>query len=253
MRAVYEPTGAAREYAPLAVNLYRGCTHGCLYCYAPGCLRLTPEDFHASGRPRPGILEALQRDAKRRAGSRDPVLLCFTCDPYQPGEADHETTREAIAILREHDIPVHVLTKGGMRASRDFPLLTGPGCAFGTTLCWTDDADRLHWEPGAASVADRIEAIRMAHALGIPTWVSVEPVIVPEQAIALIVDLSPWVDEWRVGKLNHHPLAHEIDWGYWTLEMLRVLQTSGREYLIKESLRPYLRPTVEVEHRAAVA
>jgi len=253
MRAIYEPTGAAREYAPLAVNLYRGCTHGCLYCYGPAVLRMTPEDFHASGRPRPGILDALRRDAKRRAGSPDPVLLCFTCDPYQPGEAEEEITRQAITILRECDIPVHILTKGGMRASRDFPLLAGPGCAFGTTLCWTDDADRLHWEPGAAPIRDRAEAIKLAHALGIRTWVSLEPVIVPEQAVALIGDLSPWVDEWRVGKLNHHPLAEEIDWGYWTLEMLRALQTSGRDYLIKESLRPYLRPTVEVERTAAVA
>jgi len=240
MRAIYRPAGKALEYASLACNLYQGCTHGCLYCWAPKVLRMNAEEFHASGKPRPGILEALRRDAHRYAGSADPVLLCFTSDPYQPDEDKHETTREAIGILREHDIPVHVLTKGGMRASRDFPLLEGPGCAFGTTLCWADDLDRLHWEPGAASVADRIRAIKLAHYLGIRTWASVEPVIVPEQAIALIGELSEWVDEFRVGKLNYHPTARDIDWAGWAPRILAALEASGREYLVKESLRSYL-------------
>jgi len=215
---------------------------------------MTAEDFHAGGKPRPNILEALRRDAERLVAatgslppsSLTPVLLCFTSDPYQPDEAEHDTTREAIGILREHDIPAHVLTKGGMRASRDFPLLKGPGCAFGTTLCWTDDADRLHWEPGAASVADRIMAIKLAHSLGIRTWVSVEPVIVPEQAIALIGELSEWVDEWRVGRLNYHPTAREIDWATWTPRMVAALQESGRDYLVKSSLRSYVPEGAEV-------
>jgi hypothetical protein len=201
---------------------------------------MTADDFHASGRPRPGILEALRRDARRYAGTDKPVLLCFTSDPYQPDEAEHDTTREAIGILRAEDISVHVLTKGGMRASRDFPLLTGDACAFGTTLCWTDDSDRLHWEPGAASVADRILAIKLAHNLGIWTWVSLEPIIVPEQAIALIGELSPWVDEWRAGKLNYHPTAQQIDWAKWTVQIVAALQASGRAYLVKASLRPFL-------------
>jgi DNA repair photolyase len=202
---------------------------------------MTAEDFHATSKPRPGILQALERDVKRDfAGTEAPVLLCFTSDPYQPGQADHDTTREAIGILRDHDIPVHILTKGGMRAARDFPLLKRPDCAFGTTLCWTDDADRKHWEAGAALVLDRITAIKLAHELGIRTWVSVEPIIVPEQAIALIGELSQWVDEWRVGKLNYHPLAREIDWATWTPRIMAALQQSGRDYLVKASLQPFV-------------
>jgi DNA repair photolyase len=176
--------------------------------------------------------------------------MSFIGDCYASEFDGEDVTREAIAILREHDVPVHVLTKGGMRASRDFPLLTGPGCAFGTTLCWTDDQDRLHWEPGAASVADRILAIKLAHNLGIRTFVSVEPIIVPEQAIALIEDLTPWVDEFRVGKLNYHPLAAEIEWARWTPKLLAAVKTSGRDYLIKQSLRQYLPEGAEVERRA---
>jgi len=264
MKAIYRPCGKALEYAALACNLRRGCEHGCTYCWSPSVLRMSAEDFHASSRPRPGILEALRKEAPAYRGSEIPVLLSFTSDPYSPSEAKDETTREAISILREHDVPVHILTKGGMRASRDFPLLASdiqvnayersrPQNAFGTTLCWTDDADRLHWEPGAAPVADRILAIKLAHNLRIRTWVSVEPVIVPEQAIQLIGELSPWVDEFRAGKLNYHPTAAEVDWAKWAPRILAALQASGRDYLVKRSLRPYLLEGEEVERRVIAA
>jgi len=252
MGVIYAPKGAAAEYARLAVNLYQSCPHGCGYCYAPRCLHVRDSQFRAPARPRSGIVDRLRRDAKKHANSPIPVLMSFIGDCY-PSEFDGEdVTRDAIAILREHDIPVHVLTKGGMRASRDFPLLQGPACAFGSTLCWTDDQDRLHWEPGAAPVADRITAIKLAHNLGIRTFVSVEPVIVPEQCISLIQELSEWVDEWRLGRLNHHPLAAEIEWARWAPKLLAAVKASGRDYLMKQSLRQYLPEGSDVERRANV-
>ena len=65
MDVVYKPRGRAREYSELACNLYRGCTHGCRYCYAPAsmrtCLRAphrqaTGEKWHAQAEPRKDIL-----------------------------------------------------------------------------------------------------------------------------------------------------------------------------------------------------
>lgn len=52
MNVVYEPRGRAREYSELAYNLYRGCTHGCRYCYAPACMRAC---LHATHRPGGGL------------------------------------------------------------------------------------------------------------------------------------------------------------------------------------------------------
>ena len=290
MQAIYEPRGAAREYAPLACNLYRGCVHGCKYCYSPATLRMSREEFHASARPRPGILEALEKDARKlssqpsllrrgfegqgaapSAGSGQVVphvLLCFTSDPYPPSPSesvaptqdqglrgtsppshyDSSTTREALQILARYDVPVEVLTKAGTRAARDFDILAGMNGArpndrratFGTTLLFTRDEDRAEWEPRAAPVEDRIEAIREAHRRGIPTWVSIEPIIDPEQALALIETLSDVVDEWRIGKLNHHPLAATIDWAAWAPRLLDAAQASGRRYMIKDALAAYL-------------
>ena len=250
VKAIYEPKGAAREYSPLACNLYSGCTHGCLYCYVPAVLYRTPADFHREAKPRDGILKALDKDARRLADSSDPVLFCFTCDPYPAGGS--ETTREALCIMAACNIPVQVLTKAGTRAERDFDLLAGMRAQFGTTLLFTDEADRQQWEPNAATVGNRIAAIREAHAAGISTWLSIEPIIDPEQALALIGLLSDVVDEWRIGKLNHHPLAKQINWHYWAPKFLEAAKASGRAYMLKDSMRPYLTPEQWAESRQAL-
>lgn len=240
MAAIYEPAGMAREYAPLACNLYRGCEHGCLYCYAPSCLRLRREEFHRPGVPRRGILEELARDARRLSGSRKRVLFCFTCDPYQPAEAELQLTRRALRVMVEAALPFQVLTKGGTRACRDLDLFQAGDGVFATSLVFTEEADREEWEPRAATLADRVEALRQMHEAGVPTWVSIEPVVSPQQALQIIRDCAEIVDVWKVGRLNHHPLGATIDWRAFATELYPLLRSTGRPYLIKESLRPYL-------------
>jgi DNA repair photolyase len=240
MVAIYEPRGMAREYAALACNLYSGCSHGCLYCYAPSCLQRNREVFHREVKARSGIIAALEKDAARYADTTERVLLSFTSDPYQPAEDELRLTRAALEVLVERHIPFQVLTKGGLRAARDFDLFEAGNGWFATTLVFTEEASRVHWEPNAASLQSRVEAIKEAHRRGIRTWVSVEPVIDPRQALALIEQLTPWADGWKVGKLNHHPVAKEVDWFGFAAEVQRLLEGSGGEHLIKESLRPYL-------------
>ena len=248
MGVIYEPRGPALEYSPLACNPYRGCVHSCGYCFAPACLRMTPEAFHAQSVTRPGFLLAMEKELRKLAGTDRRVLLCFTCDPYQPNEDG--TTRKAIQLLNRYQVPFQVLTKGGTRATRDFDLYAQGDGVFATTLLFTDDADRAEWEPNAASVADRIEAIQQAHELGIRTWVSIEPVIDPAQAIALIPLLAAWVDEFRVGKLNHHPLAKTIDWQAFAVQVLDALQDSGRDYMVKDALASFLSAGAPSRHYA---
>lgn len=240
MVAIYEPKGMAREYAGLACNLYSGCAHGCLYGYAPACLHRYRDAFHSEVRLRQDIIEALRRAAPKCAGTGQRVLLSFTSDPYQPAEEDECLTRQALEVLAEHGIPFQVLTKGGLRATRDFDLFVEADGWFATTLIFTDEASRIEWEPNAATLQSRIEAIQEAHARGIRTWVSMEPVVDPAQALELIGRLNPWVDGWKVGKLNHYPLAREIDWYDFAAKVGELLESSGKGYLIKDSLQPYL-------------
>ena len=104
-------------------------------------------------------------------------------------------------MLIEHNRPFTVLTKGGLRAEDDFKLLQSyPKSRFGTSLYFINQNDADEWEPGAASVSDRITAIKHAHDRDIPTWVSLEPVIDPEQAIEIIQILHPFVDHWKDGR-----------------------------------------------------
>jgi len=240
MTIIYEPRGRAREYAPLAVNLYSGCEHGCLYCYAPAALRRRPEEFHSPAVPRSNILERLRKEAERRQGPREQVLLCFTCDPYPPNPETNRVTREAILILKAHGWPVEVLTKGGTRACRDFDIL-GPRDAFASTLTLLDPRQAAHWEPKAAEPGDRIDAIRKAHSAGIPTWVSLEPVIDPEQTLEIIRLTHEFVDLYKVGRLNYHPAAQAIDWAAFGHRAETLLRKLGKRYYLKDDLRAAMR------------
>jgi DNA repair photolyase len=248
MNAIYEPRGAAAEYAPLACNLYRGCEHGCKYCYAPACLRMSREEF-ARPAPRPGILDALVKDAARLAadstssrqagapGAPGPILLCFTCDPYQPIEAERQLTREAINILGEAGLAIRVLTKAPGLAMRDFDLMRRYHVEFGVSLVWHDDDRRAEWEPHAESTYLRLVALGEARAAGIDTWVSMEPVIDPHEALAVLREIAGKVGVVKIGKINHdRTLEAVVDWLAFTREVMRICQAAGQPYYIKNDL-----------------
>lgn len=232
LQAIYRPKGRAGEYASLAVNLYTGCTHGCTYCYAPLAMHKERETFHAQCIERPGILDKLRHDAKLLAGSSEPVLLCFSCDPYQP---DAHATRAALTIMREFDVPFTVLTKGAM-AWRDFDLY-GPRDSFGVTLTFDSLMESLRWEPRAAAPFERVKNLREAHDRHIATWVSLEPVVDPKQTLALIDATHEIVDHYKVGKLNYHPHAAIIDWPRFRRDVTALLDAYGKSYYIKQDLR----------------
>ncbi|MFA7122158.1 MAG: radical SAM protein [Bacilli bacterium] len=246
---IYEPRGRAREYSPLAVNLYRGCDHGCEYCFGPAVLRMRPEEFLQPA-PRDGVIAKIAVDAKalQTAGNDKPILLCFTCDPYMQLETECRITREALEILFRHEQPIQILTKGGRRSVRDFDLLAEhPGrCTYAATLTFTDPADLARYEPGADTYAGRVAALQEAHRRGIETWVSCEPVIDPAQTLAIIRETHEYVDQFRVGKLNARSgemasLERGVDWYRFAREVVDLLQDLGANYYIKEDLKPYLR------------
>ncbi len=233
MSLIYEPKGRAREYAALALNIYRGCDHGCTYCYAPAATRRSREDFVHSA-PRPGFLEKLKREAGERAPT-EAVLLCFTTDPYCRLDEKLGLTRETIKILHSAGHAVQILTKGGRRALRDLDLM-GPRDAFATTLTLLDEEESDHWEPGAALPSDRIRTIKAFRLAGIPTWVSLEPVLDPDVSLEIIEKTHRFVDLFKVGKMNHVQ-SSDVDWAGFGRAAVALLEHLGKDYYIKRDLR----------------
>ena len=238
MDIIYKPTGRAKEYADLAINIYKGCTHGCKYCY---CAKIpwTAEKYHQAANPKKDVIEKIKKDAsklKLKLNSNCPeILLSFTGDVYQHEEMNLGLTRQAIEILIEHDLPFTILTKGGRRAIRDFDLLEGYGKArFGTTLIFWNQKDADEWEPNAPTITDRVEAISEAYGRGIPTWISLEPVIDPFQALEVILQLHPIVSHWKVGKLNYKNL--DVNWIEFRENVRSLLNSLGADYYLKKSL-----------------
>jgi len=240
MDLIYETRGKAREYAPLAADLFTGCVYRCRYCYVPDSAKVPADRFHRQCAVRHNVLSRLRADLDELEKHHDNrlILLSFGCDPYPPPPHDSQVTRAVIKRLIERNRPFTILTKGGTRSLRDFDLLAvSDRASFGCTLVFTDQQDADIWEPGAASLDDRVAALQAARSRGIPTWVSIEPVISPAQAIALVEQYHPLVDHWKVGKVNYRPeIESAVDWRRFREEITRTFHSVGADFYLKKSL-----------------
>lgn len=238
MTVIYEPKGRAKEYCDLAVNLYKGCGHGCKYCYAPAATRTDREQFYRNPEPRKEVIEKLSKQLKKQS-FKGPVLLCFTSDPYQPINEEYDLTGQAIRHLKANNVLIEVLTKGGRRAEKDLHRL-GTRDKIGCTLTFINNQDSLEWEPGAALPAERFSLLKKAKESGVKTWVSLEPVIDPEQSLKIIEETHEYIDLFKIGKLNHHEMAKGIDWSKFANQALEMFNRYNCDYYIKKDLKEYL-------------
>jgi DNA repair photolyase len=111
-KIIYAPEGQAGEYAPLAINIYRGCGHCCRYCWVPQYTHMSRAEFDAGAVPRKGFsIEQLRKEAAQlqAAGVTEQILLSFSTDPYHPGETT--LTRATLIVLRDHGL-------GSVRSAR---------------------------------------------------------------------------------------------------------------------------------------
>lgn len=237
MVTIYEPTGKAKEYCDLALNLYRGCSNGCTYCYAPSAT-FTKREVFQNARPRKNIISELSKDVIKFAGLE--VLLSFTCDTYQDIDIDMKLTREAIQILQGCNILVNILTKSGQNSERDFDLLSSKKSKYGVTLTFLNDNNSVKYEPYTSLPQERIRTLKKAKQAGIQTWVSLEPVIDPQQSLEIIHKTHDFVDMFKIGKWNHDKKANEINWKNFGNKAIALMEKYNKEYYIKKDLAKYL-------------
>ena len=196
--------------------------------------------FDAGAVERTDFLSALVKDARKYQllGITEQVMLSFTTDPYHPGGTS--LTRRVLQALKAHGLGICTLTKGGRRALRDLDLFRPARDAFASTLTSIDPAFSRKWERNAAPPEDRVETLRQFHDARIFTWVSLEPVLDTAATLEIIRQTHPFVDLYKVGRVNYVGLTKTIDWKQFTADVLRVLADTGTRHYIKKDLQPYL-------------
>jgi DNA repair photolyase len=166
------------------LNPYRGCTHGCHYCYARRYqtqFELGADDEFASIIfVKTNLIEVLRSELQRASWTRAYVAVGTATDCYQPIEGHYKLTRRSLQTFLEFDNPVGVVTKGPMIV-RDKDVLAdlaaGPGCGVYISVPTVDeDAWRL-LEPGTAPPLQRLRAVRDLVDAGIRAGVLMNPIV----------------------------------------------------------------------------
>jgi DNA repair photolyase len=167
-----------------SINPYRGCEHGCVYCYARpshAYLGLSPGlDFETKLFAKTNAAERLRDELSRPDAVGGMIALGANTDPYQPVERRLQITRSVLGVLSEFGQPISITTKSSL-VTRDIDILA-PMAARNLVKVFisvgTLDADIARtMEPRANSPARRIEAIAKLAQAGVPTGVIVAPII----------------------------------------------------------------------------
>lgn len=169
-----------------ALNPYKGCAHGCKYCYVPNILRIPRMEWGEFVEVRRNIPKILANELKNK--KRGVIGISTTTDPYQPLEKNYKLTRYCLEQMVRHDFPVSILTKSPL-IMRDIDLLLRLSeVEVGFTITTYNDSERKLLEPGAPSIDSRITALEKCSKKGIPTYAFIGP-------------LYPTMDEDEMNKL----------------------------------------------------
>ena len=167
-----------------SINPYRGCEHGCIYCYARpshAYLGLSPGlDFESRIFYKPRAAELLAAELRKPGYVCRPIALGSNTDPYQPAERRLRITRAILEVLRDFRHPVTIVTKSAL-IERDLDILgamakDGLTCAA-ISVTTLDRGLARKMEPRAATPERRLETIASLAAAGVPTGVLTAPMI----------------------------------------------------------------------------
>lgn len=167
-----------------SINAYRGCEHGCVYCFARPTHAfhdLSPGlDFETKLFAKPDAARLLRETLAKPNYKPAPIAMGTNTDPYQPIEGRYEITRQILEVALETRHPVTITTKSA-RVVRDLDLLTELArkdlVAVGVSVTSLDPRLSGLLEPRASSPAKRLDALGRLAAAGVPAHVSIAPVI----------------------------------------------------------------------------
>lgn len=209
-----------------SINPYRGCEHGCIYCYARpshAYLNLSPGlDFETKLFAKTNAAELLRAELARPGYNVSPIHLGANTDPYQPIERRYRITRQVIEVMAEFGHPFTVLTKNAS-IERDIDLLAPLAqrhlvYAF-VSVTSLDNRLSAKLEPRASAPHRRIAALKALADAGIPCGVMVAPII------------PMLTDRWMEAILEHAHAAGARMAGYTILRLPWELKQLVREWL----------------------
>ncbi|MFD1252897.1 Radical SAM superfamily protein [Devosia equisanguinis] len=167
-----------------SINAYRGCEHGCSYCFArPTHAYLGHSagiDFERDIYVKTNAVEALRAELGAKSYRPKPIAMGTNTDPYQPAERKHKLTRGILEVMLETRHPVMITTKSAL-ILRDLDLLTKLAklnlVKVAISVTSMDHKLSRKMEPRASSPARRLEAIRVLSEAGVPTAIFASPMI----------------------------------------------------------------------------
>lgn len=208
-----------------SINPYRGCEHGCIYCFARpthAYLDMSPGlDFETRLIARPNAAEQLARELSAPRYRPAPIAIGTNTDPYQPIERDRGIMRDILQVLNDFNHPVTITTKGAL-ITRDIDILADMATRdlvhVGVSVTTLDPVLSRKMEPRAAAPARRIEVIGRLADAGIPTRVMIAPVIPAltdhelEQILATAVQAGATGANWIMLRLPREVAPLFQDW-----------------------------------------
>jgi DNA repair photolyase len=235
-KCIYNPSGKAGEYSYWAANFYNGCSAKCEYCY-----NRHGRFSHILGGDVPTLKKSLKNFAtalkifktelfiKQNEIRKHGLFFNFVSDPCL--KETYSLNNVAWFYCDQLSIPVKVLTKQTWWVNDFITEFDGDisNISFGFTLTGHDEL-----EPGAATNAQRIEAMKKLHNVGFKTWASIEPIIDIIKSILMIARTKDYCDLFKIGlqagkKYDKKELINMINW------CIDIIGNSGKLYF-KDSL-----------------
>lgn len=167
-----------------SLNPYRGCEHGCIYCYARpthAWLDLSPGlDFETRLRYKQNAAEQLAKELSAPGYVCKPIVIGANTDPYQPVEKKHRVTRAVLEVLQAHRHPFFIITKSNL-VLRDLDILTEMAahrlCSVAVSVTTLNRQLKRAMEPRTPTGEERLRCVSALAEAGIPVSVMVAPVI----------------------------------------------------------------------------
>ncbi len=208
----------------VSLNPYRGCEHGCIYCFARpthAYLGLSPGlDFETRLFAKTNAAFLLRQELAKKNYQASPIALGVNTDAYQPCEKQFQITRQVLEVLQECQHPVGLITKSSL-IERDIDIIAKMAekelAIVAITITTLDHNISRQLEPRAASPTRRLQIIRRLSEAGIPVTVSVAPIIPfiteqeMEQVLSAAIDAGATGAGYTVLRLPHevNPLFQE--------------------------------------------